>query len=196
MAHTLLNCLLREVSAPERQTAFTDGHLLLRLPRRGVLLRVALRRTSLLGAHRFAGPVSEETADGGWNVVGWRRLAEYTQDELSLRTGVRNEEFLEQIDSSHRTITASLAVRTGSGRSALPGQAGSDPSAIAVRAGTDSAPADTPVAAYLASEQSLLFGHRFHPTPKARTGDADSWLAYSPEAGAAFPCATWPYAST
>ncbi|MGW3936639.1 IucA/IucC family protein [Streptomyces phaeochromogenes] len=187
VAHTLLNCLLREVSAPERQTAFTDGHLLLRLPRRGVLLRVALRRTSLLGAHRFAGPVSEETADGGWNVVGWRRLAEYTQDELSLRTGVRNEEFLEQIDSSHRTITASLAVRTGSGRSALPGQAGSDPSAIAVRAGTDSAPADTPVAAYLASEQSLLFGHRFHPTPKARTGDADSWLAYSPEAGAAFP---------
>ncbi|WP_326732029.1 IucA/IucC family protein [Streptomyces phaeochromogenes] len=187
VAHTLLNCLLREVSAPERQTAFADGHLLLRLPRRGVLLRVALRRTSLLGAHRFAGPVSEETADGGWNVVGWRRLAEYTQDELSLRTGVRNEEFLEQIDSSHRTITASLAVRTGSGRSALPVQAGSDPSAIAVRAGTDSAPADTPVAAYLASEQSLLFGHRFHPTPKARTGDADSWLAYSPEAGAAFP---------
>ncbi|MEU5346549.1 IucA/IucC family protein [Streptomyces sp. NPDC020766] len=169
VARTLLNCLLREVSAPERQTAFTDGRLLLRLPRRGVLLRVALRRTSLLGAHRFAGPVSEQTADGGWHVVGWRRLAEYTQDELSLRTGVRNEEFLEQIDSSHRTIAASLAVRTGSGPGALPVQAG------------------TPVAAYLASEQSLLFGHRFHPTPKARTGDADSWLAYSPEAGAAFP---------
>ncbi|MCX4555503.1 iron transporter [Streptomyces phaeochromogenes] len=176
VAHTLLNCLLREVSAPERQTAFTDGRLLLRLPRRGVLLRVALRRRSLLGAHRFAGPVSEQTADGGWHVVGWRRLAEYTQDELSLRTGVHNEEFLEQIDSSHRTIAASLAVR-----------AGVDPRAIPVQAGVDSVPKDTPVAAYLASEQSLLFGHRFHPTPKARTGDADSWLAYSPEAGAAFP---------
>src|SRR2546430_7358007 len=24
---------------------------------------------------------------------------------------------------------------------------------------------------YLASEQSLVFGHRFHPMPKARTGD-------------------------
>ncbi|GHH41709.1 siderophore synthetase component [Streptomyces umbrinus] len=176
VAHTLLNCLLREVSAPERQTALTDGRLLLRLPRRGVLLRVALRRRSLLGAHRFAGPVSEQTADGGWHVVGWRRLAEYTQDELSLRTGVHNEEFLEQIDSSHRTIAASLAVR-----------AGADPRAIPVQAGADSVPTDTPVAAYLASEQSLLFGHRFHPTPKARTGDADSWLAYSPEAGAAFP---------
>ncbi|MFC8662637.1 IucA/IucC family protein [Streptomyces sp. NPDC057199] len=197
VAHTLLNCLLREVSAPERQTAFTDGRLLLRLPRRGVLLRVALRRTSLLGAHRFIGPVSVRTADGGWNVVGWRRLAEYTQDELSLRTGVRNEEFLEQIDSSHRTIAASLAVRTGNGpsprpaqagpgASSLPGRAGTDPDSVPVRAGADSVTADTPVAAYLVSEQSLLFGHRFHPTPKARTGDADSWLAYSPEAGAAF----------
>ncbi|MFD3374958.1 MULTISPECIES: IucA/IucC family protein [unclassified Streptomyces] len=176
VAHTLLNCLLREVSAPERQTAFTDGRLLLRLPRRGVLLRVALRRTSLLGAHRFAGPVSERTADGDWEVIGWRRLAEYTQDELSLRTGVCNEEFLEQIDSSHRTIAASLAVR-----------AGAVPDSIPVRAGSNSMSADTPVAAYLSSEQSLLFGHRFHPTPKARTGDAESWLAYSPEAGAAFP---------
>ncbi|MFI6277134.1 IucA/IucC family protein [Streptomyces sp. NPDC050988] len=199
VAHTLLNCLLREVTAPERQTALTDGRLLLRLPRRGVLLRVALRRTSLLGAHRFAGPVSERTADGGWHVVGWRRLAEYTRDELSLRTGVRNEEFLEQIDSSHRTIAASLAVRAGNGPRPLSAQAGPganslaavqvavDPSAIPVRADADSLSADTPVAAYLASEQSLLFGHRFHPTPKARTGDADSWLAYSPEAGAAFP---------
>ncbi|WP_404193744.1 IucA/IucC family protein [Streptomyces tauricus] len=172
VAHTLLNCLLREVSAPEHQTALTDRQLVLRLPRRGVLLRVALRRTSMLGAHRFTGPVSERTADGGWSEIGWRRLAEHTQEELSLRTGVRNEEFLEQIDSSHRSIAASLPVRTGTHR---------------VGRGTGPATADTPVTAYLASEQSLLFGHRFHPTPKARTGDADSWPAYAPEAGAAFP---------
>ncbi|MFD0305707.1 IucA/IucC family protein [Streptomyces sp. NPDC127119] len=171
VAHTLLNCLLREVSAPEHQTAVTDRHLLLRLPRRGVLLRVALRRTSMLGAHRFTGPVSERTADGDWSEISWRRLAEHTQDELSLRTGVRNEEFLEQIDSSHRSIAASFAVRTRARRL----QRGTGPAA------------DAPVAAYLASEQSLLFGHRFHPTPKARTGDADSWPAYAPEAGAAFP---------
>ena len=100
VAHTLLNCLLREVSGPEHQTAVADGRLLLRLPRRGVLLRVALRRTSLLGAHRFTGPVSEQR-DGGWTEVDWRRLAAYTHDELWLRTGLRNEEFLEQIASSH-----------------------------------------------------------------------------------------------
>ncbi|MDG5806191.1 IucA/IucC family protein [Streptomyces ossamyceticus] len=158
-AHTLLNCLLREVSGPERQTAVSDGHLLLRLPRRGPLLRVALRRTSLLGAHRFTGPVHEQTATG-WTALDWRRLAVYTHDELTLRTGVRNDEFLHQMDSSHRTLAAALADR-------------------------DTDPRGRPD--YLASEQSLLFGHRFHPTPKARTGDAAAWRSYAPEARAVFP---------
>ncbi|MEU6253727.1 IucA/IucC family protein [Streptomyces sp. NPDC047043] len=161
-AHTLLNCLLREVSGPEHQSVVTDGHLLVRLPRRGILLRVALRRTSLLGAHRFTGAVSEQR-EGEWVEVDWRRLAEYTHDELSLRTGVRNEEFLEQLASSHAAVATSLA---------------------ATRA--VSAPDDR-LSAYLASEQSLLFGHRFHPTPKARTGDPRAWSAYAPEVGASFP---------
>ncbi|MDX3713198.1 IucA/IucC family protein [Streptomyces europaeiscabiei] len=162
VAHTLLNCLLREVSGPEHQTAVIDGHLLLRLPRRGLLLRVALRRTSLLGAHRFTGPVREQS-NIGWSALDWRRLAEYTHDELSLRTGVRNDEFLHQIDSSHRTLAATLTAR----------EAG--------------AHASHGLPDYLDSEQSLLFGHRFHPTPKARTGDADAWQSYAPEAGATFP---------
>ncbi|MET9424941.1 IucA/IucC family protein [Streptomyces sp. NPDC006540] len=166
VAHTLLNCLLREMPGPEHRTAVTDGHLLLRLPRRGVLLRVALRRTSLLGAHRFTGPVGEQR-DGNWTEIGWRRLATYTQDELSSRTGVRNEEFLDQIASSHQAVAAALGVRA----------ARPEP-----RAGVTDG-----LATYLASEQSLLFGHRFHPTPKARSGDAASWLSYAPETGASFP---------
>ncbi|MFI7413809.1 IucA/IucC family protein [Streptomyces sp. NPDC049627] len=169
VAHTLLNCLLREVSGPEHQTVVTDGRLLLRLPRRGVLLRVALRRTSLIGAHRFTGPVSEQR-DGDWTEVDWRRLAEYTHDELSLRTGVRNEEFLEQIVSSHAAVASALAAPRAD---AAPDSASNDRLA--------------PLPAYLASEQSLLFGHRFHPTPKARTGDPRAWSAYAPEAGASFP---------
>ncbi|NEC84390.1 IucA/IucC family siderophore biosynthesis protein [Streptomyces sp. SID12501] len=162
VTHTLLNCLLREVSGPERQTVVDNGHLLLRLPCRGVLLRVRLRRTSLLGAHRFSGPVYEQAGDD-WAAVDWRRLAEYTRDELSLRTGERNDEFLEQIASSHQAVTAALAGERTAG------------------------PADGHLAAYLVSEQSLLFGHRFHPTPKARTGDPRAWAAYAPETGSAFP---------
>ncbi|QIY54263.1 iron transporter [Streptomyces sp. RPA4-5] len=158
VAHTLLNCLLREVSGPEHQTAVDNGRL----------LRVALRRTSLLGAHRFTGPVSEQT-DGGWAEVGWRRLAEYVHAELSLRTGVDNEEFLAQIASSHQAVSAALAART------------------APHPGSGEHDAEDWQTAYVTSEQSLILGHRFHPTPKARTGDPVAWQSYAPETGAAFP---------
>ncbi|MDT3400276.1 IucA/IucC family protein [Streptomyces sp. B1866] len=161
VAHTLLNCLLREVSGPEHQTVVADGHLRLRLPRCGVQLRVALRRTSLSGAHRFTGPVTER-CDGAWREVPWPELARYVQRELTARTGVVNDEFVSQVAASHAGVTAALdAARPPAG--------------------------DDPAAAYLESEQALPFGHRFHPAPKARTGTADAWERYAPEAGARFP---------
>jgi len=43
------------------------------------------------------------------------------------------------------------------------------------------------VEAYLASEQALVAGHRFHPSPKTRQGSPGDWLRYAPEAGARFP---------
>ncbi|MFG3051792.1 IucA/IucC family protein [Kitasatospora sp. NPDC048239] len=156
VAHTLLNCLLREVSGPEHQTAATDGRLLVRLPRRGALLRVALRRTSLLGAHRFTGPVEEERPDG-WAELTWRELAGYVQDELELRTGTANEEFLDQLASSHAGVLAGLTARPAPGPDR-----------------------------YLESEQALLFGHRFHPAPKSRSAERGDWRSYAPESRAAF----------
>jgi siderophore synthetase component len=162
VAHTLLNCLLREVSGPEHQTAVIDGLLLVRLPRAGVRLRVALRRTSLLGAHRFAGPVAEQTGRDGWTRIGWRRLAEHIKAELSLLTGVPNDEFLGQVESSHHGVATAL-------RAPRPVAAG------------------LPLAGYLASERSLVYGHRFHPAPKSRGGDPGSWAAYAPETSASFP---------
>ncbi|MGW1006615.1 IucA/IucC family protein [Streptomyces sp. NPDC002520] len=158
-AHTLLNCLIREVSAPEHQVTVDDDHLLLRLPRRGLLLRCRLRRVSLIGAHRFQGPV-QRLDDATWVNAGWKELAGFIQDELELRTGTANEEFLAQVADSRETILTTLEQRAGSVPHADP---------------------------YLASEQSLVFGHRFHPTPKARTGDSVDWLAYGPETGARFP---------
>ncbi|MFJ9455611.1 IucA/IucC family protein [Kitasatospora sp. NPDC101447] len=156
VAHTLLNCLLREVSGPEHQTAADGGRLLLRLPRRGALLRVALRRTSLLGAHRFTGPV-EVQRDGEWAVLGWPELAEYVRDELELRTGTVNEEFLAQVASSHDGVRQGLERRPAAG-------------------------ADR----YLESEQALLFGHRFHPAPKSRSAARGDWRRYAPESRADF----------
>ncbi|MER5866097.1 IucA/IucC family protein [Kitasatospora sp. NPDC002040] len=156
VAHTLLNCLLREVSGPEHQTAIVDGRLHLRLPRRGVTLRIALRRTSLTGAHRFTGPAFEEGPDGV-RELGWQELAEHVQAELTLRTGVRNEEFLTQLASSRAGVAHGLDRRTAPGPDR-----------------------------YLESEQALLFGHRFHPAPKSRYAERGSWDDYAPEARAAF----------
>ncbi|MFD4429087.1 IucA/IucC family protein [Nocardia sp. NPDC058497] len=156
VAHTLLNCLLREVSGPERQSAVTGDHLIVRLPRRDVLLRIRIRRISRIGAHRFIGPV-EHRHGGEWTPVDWQTLARYAHDELTLHNGVANDEFLDQIASSHATLAATLA--------SMPMACDLD---------------------YLASERSLVFGHRFHPTPKARTGSAEQWARYSPEAGACF----------
>lgn len=154
-AHTLLNCLVREVSAPEHQVTVDRDHLLLRLPRRDLLLRARLRRVSLIGAHRFQGPVQRLHA-AAWVTVGWRELAGYVEEELELRTGTANEEFLPQVADSHETIRTALEHRAR--------------------------PAPQPDL-YLASEQALVFGHRFHPTPKARSGDPSDWLAYGPETG-------------
>lgn len=39
---------------------------------------------------------------------------------------------------------------------------------------------------YVESEQAMVAGHRFHPSPKARQGDVARWLPYAPEARARF----------
>jgi siderophore synthetase component len=134
VAHTLLNCFIREVAGPERQTTLAGDELHLRLPRLGRTLRVAVRRRSLAGAHRFAGPVFD-----GCDELSWRALAEHLADELTLATGVVNDEFLAQVAAGHEVTSESLR-----------------------RGPTDGD-------RYLRSEQSLPLGHRFHPTPKSRS---------------------------
>ncbi|MDK1475677.1 IucA/IucC family protein [Streptomyces sp. 549] len=133
------------------------GRLLLRLPRTGVRLAVGLRRVSPTGAHRFRGPVSEQRP-GRWTELPWHALASRIERELHLATGYRNDEFLAQVAASRAGQAAAMAGRP--------------------------VPQDDP---YLASEQSLRHGHRFHPTPKARGGSEEDWARYAPEAGARFP---------
>ncbi|MDP9865219.1 MULTISPECIES: IucA/IucC family protein [Streptosporangium] len=69
-----------------------------------------------------------------------------------------NEEFAAQVAASRNAMTTLLAVRQD---------------------------APPPADPWLASEQGLVLGHPFHPSPKAR-GGAD-WLRYAPEAHASFP---------
>ncbi|MCO5999978.1 IucA/IucC family protein [Actinoallomurus rhizosphaericola] len=93
---------------------------------------------------------------GGWTAVDWRRLTDLIAGELELTTGTVNPEFAAQVAASRDAMELI-------GRRRRAGDA--DP--------------------FLASEQSLVAGHRFHPSPKARQG-AD-WPAYAPELGARFP---------
>ncbi len=151
-ALALLNCVVRELCAPDRQVWPAPPHLVLRLPYTGVMLRARLLRPQVL-APRLAAPV-EEMRDG-WRPAGWRRLAELVAGELELSTGTDNPEFAAQVAASHDAV----ATMIGEGRR----------------------PAGDP---YLDSEQALLAGHRFHPSPKARQG-AD-WPHYAPETGRRF----------
>ncbi|GGV12513.1 iron transporter [Actinomadura cremea] len=155
----LLNCLIREVCAPEQQVRADGAHLVVRLPRADVVLRTGLARPPAGPTFRLEPPYEERRGDG-WTPASWHRLADLVAGELELATGRANPEFLAQVGDSRSALAAIIAARDGS-----------------------VGPAD---GRYIASEQSLVAGHRFHPSPKSRQGAPDDWLKYAPEARARF----------
>jgi siderophore synthetase component len=181
----LLNCLIREVAAPEDQAWENGGHLIIRLPRSAVTLRAGLRRPSAGIGPRTTREV-QVRQEGTWRDIGWRRLADLIAAELTMATGTVNAEFVPQVRDGHAAFAAILAARAerldrgdrqlvngsvpGGGGAAQTGAGGGDR-----------------IEAYLASEQALVAGHRFHPSPKTRPGAPRDWLRYAPEAGARFP---------
>ncbi|WP_101788322.1 IucA/IucC family protein [Nonomuraea indica] len=124
-----------------------------------VLLRVGgvlLRaRTRGGAALRLDGP-PERLEAGLWRPLTSDELVRLVELELSAAGG--NEEFAGQVAASREAVAAILRAR---------------------------AAAAPPADPWLASEQALVFGHPFHPSPKARGGDR--WLRYAPEAHAEFP---------
>lgn len=164
VTHTLLNCVLRELSLPEGQADVTGNHVVVRLPRADRVLRVRLRRQSRTGSHRFTGPA--QVPDGAsWRAITSATLVALLEDELGLRTGRPNVELRVQVASSAQAMKALRAAR--------PAEA--------------DAPDGDPTEVWLASEQALVHGHRHHPSGKARSGPPATWLAHAPEVGARFP---------
>ncbi|MFC4050578.1 IucA/IucC family protein [Actinomadura syzygii] len=153
----LLNCLVREVCAPEQQVWQDGARLVVRLPRAGVLLRTGLSRPPSGATYRLVPPFEERRGDE-WIPAPWDRLANLVAGELELATGHPNPEFLHQVRDSHNALAAILTAR---------GEHHTE-------------------SAYLDSEQSLVAGHRFHPAPKARQGSPADWLQYAPETRARF----------
>ncbi|GII66636.1 iron transporter [Sphaerisporangium krabiense] len=107
-------------------------------------------------ALRFDGP-AERLDQGAWHPLSLDRLVRLVEAELGAESVV-NDEFAGQVAGSRDVIAALVRAR----RAAAP-----------------------PRDAWLASEQALVFGHPFHPSPKAREGAG--WERYAPEAHAAFP---------
>ncbi|MFD0470356.1 IucA/IucC family protein [Nonomuraea thailandensis] len=122
----------------------------------GTLLRA---RTHGGAALRFDGP-AERLEAGAWRPLAADELVRLIEAELQGHDGPHehNGEFAEQVAASRDAVAAILRARAA----AVP-------------------PADP----WLASEQALVYGHPFHPSPKARGGDG--WLAYAPETHARFP---------
>ncbi|GAA3822651.1 IucA/IucC family protein [Sphaerisporangium flaviroseum] len=157
----LLRCCVREVAGPRGQVWAAGPYLLLRLAEN--LIRVP---TSGGLALRFDGP-AERLECGSWRPLSVDRLVRLVEVELGGRAArdddpggdaTHNEEFAGQVAGSRAAISILLRER---------------------------AAATPPEDPWLASEQALVFGHPFHPSPKAR-GGAD-WVRYAPEAHAAFP---------
>jgi siderophore synthetase component len=185
---TLLNCYCREVAQPQGQLQIVhigplfgqndwpqSVHMALRshggsvmqvqLPLTGARLLTVVDGPAVTGNYRYRSPFYCKAPAKPWDLLDWEGLAGWLLRELSLQTGTpQNDELLQQIRDSV-TVTASVL------QSARPG-----PFATA------------PLQAYIESEQSLVFGHPFHPAPKSRQGVShEDMLRYSPEMGARFP---------
>ncbi len=172
----LLNAFLRETGVP----AAIDGALLrVPLPGSGCVLLAGVEHWSVLGHHTYRDEFRVQP-DGGEAVpVGHGELVTVLLTELAsvvARAVVvpaaddpqararRQAELTAQIDNSVLRTTRYLE------RGHPPRPAELDPRMLTRRA-----------------EQSLLFGHPFHPTPKSSEGfTAEDLAAYAPELGASF----------
>lgn len=180
---TLLNCYCREVAIPEDHASVgplfghNDWPLALRcalatgqalqilIPRLDSRVVVAVQHDSPTGNYRYLSAVYCKTAGQPWTLLDWRALAYLIIRDLAAKNNQPfNDELLMQIEDSVQVTTAILEAPW--------------PNAI---------PSD-PLAAYLDSEQSLTYGHPFHPAPKSRQGFTKEDLCrYSPELRGGFP---------
>ncbi len=169
----LLNCFVREVAGPRGQTRADGSRLRITLPATGLLLRAGLRRLSQ-AEPSLTGEVEEWAGRPGWLPLTWNQLAHRVDAELAGPGGEPGPGLIHEISASHAFIAAVLQRRARSD------QPGPEPEPAQGRDGGNN------WLGFLASEQSLIAGHRFHPAPKARSGAPGEALTYAPEIGAGF----------
>lgn len=210
----LLRCWVRETGLPQPG----DGVLRVPLDATGVTLAVPVRHWSATGWHRFGAPVLDSAPEGAAPLDAVFLAALIGREAAHGTTGTDGTGPADSAPGTRdgcgtgrteRVAPAREAARVGTGAhasSATSANSGavvdSAESAALVGRVADSLhrtaqflvarradpepPAGT--SPFLDGEQSLLFGHPLHPTPKSREGlsEAES-RAYSPELRGSFP---------
>jgi siderophore synthetase component len=169
----LLNCYLRESGTPLVTSG--DGRGRIALPAAGAAVVITVRHRSLFGHHAYGDLMWLEQPDGRRVPVDHDELVRLLLDEVAAIAAKESSEgsdavadgrriLAEQIESSVAATARYLRHRQ---RQRSPAPAG--PHGLTRHA-----------------EQSLIFGHPFHPTPKSTRGFGADLGRYAPELGAAF----------
>lgn len=180
----LLNCYCRDIADPSGELSVQDSEGSRSWPQ-GLRVRLALEPASVLHIgfpdsedallvlvagdsrtcnYRYLSAPYYKSALRGWRVLGLEELGRILLDKMSQRFDEPfNSELYRQILLS-RNVMRSILEYTR-----VPANWGQG------------------LEAFRWSEQSLSFGHRYHPAPKSREGfDPEDILQYSPEMGAGF----------
>ncbi|MCL5061490.1 MAG: iron transporter [Candidatus Thermoplasmatota archaeon] len=182
---TLLNCYCREVASPEGQLSVgplfgqndspasvrlalqrSGGRIMhIRLPLAGERLLTVVDGASATNNYRYLSPLYCKSTAKPWALLDWQALAGLLLRELSLKYDLpANGELMQQI---HDSVAVTSAVLSASRPRCFSRE---------------------PLQAFIESEQSLVFGHPFHPAPKSRQGIShEEMRRYSPEMGTRFP---------
>lgn len=172
----LLNCYIREFAQPQGDVRLaTHGNIpqaltskmipgdvvLITLAASEKMLAIKAERWSLLGRGFYSSAPFIKQFGKPWRAASCSDVISLLLSEMAATVGEAiNAELAEQIENS-------IGI---------------------TRAFVEHSPVRSSKASYIHSEQSLLWGHPMHPSPKSRSGvEHNALLACSPEVGASFP---------
>ena len=173
----LLNCYIREFARPAgRISLVRQGNIPLSLASRmvsgevvllelagsdGTLLAIRATRWSLLGRGDFTGTPFIKQFGRSWRAIRCSEAMAFLVNDMVHQTGqLPDLELMDQIENSVQVASLFL----------------------------QHLPENTGQHGYIRSEESLLWGHPMHPSPKSRQGlTPQALLACSPEVSARFP---------
>ncbi|MFS0603055.1 IucA/IucC family protein [Peribacillus frigoritolerans] len=156
------NCRLEETKNwPNLEGAIPDSLMVSKLTSQDIALLVPLKYWSETGRHIFTFPIYYQNASKQVRELDYVTMVSIVSKELLNEQGRTDseDELMLRVILSSQNIQRYVEART------------EDIDAL-----------QSPDFTYIEAEQSLLFGHLFHPTPKSKQGISakDEWI-YSPE---------------